>query len=255
MSERYLAIDAVCAWPNLTQLPDGTIVASIFNQPCHGRWEGDVECWASEDGRFWSRRGVPAPHEPGTNRMNVGAGLAANGDLLGTCYSSGKVWAIRSHDDGRTWPEHALIAEGRNETDLLHLEGDEWLAIARSAHGLGMGLYRSMDAGMTWTHDADVTLSNQHPGHLQRLGDGRILLSFGIRNVGLHGVGVRLSADGGRTWSNPRVLVQYDPHADGGYPASVQRADGTIVTAYYCSHTADHQRYHMGVVHWSPDEA
>lgn len=333
--ERYVAIDFVCAWPNLTLMPDGTIVATIFNQPCHGRWEGDVECWASEDGRFWSKRGVPAPHEPGTNRMNVGAGLAGNGGLIvlasgwsnrpprpeprpvfphdtyaqpegsefkqsrafvpwvcrssdggqtwthaetvtlpagvdyfipfgdivvapdgalfGTCYSSGNVWLIRSRDDGRTWPEHVLIAEGRNETDIVHLGGDEWLAIARSAHGQGMGLYRSQDAGAAWAHEGDVTLSNQHPGHLQRLADGRLLLSFGIRNVGVHGVGVRLSGDGGRTWSNPQFLVQYDPRADGGYPASVQLADGTVVTAYYCSQTADHQRYHMGVVRWRPE--
>ena len=60
--EHYIAIDNVCAWPNLTRLPDGAIVANIFNQPCHGKWEGDVECWASEDGgRFWSLRGTPAP--------------------------------------------------------------------------------------------------------------------------------------------------------------------------------------------------
>ena len=44
MSERYVAIDDVCAWPNLTKMPDGTIVATIFNRPCHGKWEGDVEC-------------------------------------------------------------------------------------------------------------------------------------------------------------------------------------------------------------------
>jgi Na+/melibiose symporter-like transporter len=37
-----IAIDNVCAWPNLTKLPDGAIIATIFNQPCHGLWEGDV---------------------------------------------------------------------------------------------------------------------------------------------------------------------------------------------------------------------
>ncbi len=337
MYERYIAVDNACAWPNLTKMPDGAIVATIFNQPCHGLWEGDVECWASEDGRFWSKRGVPAPHEPGTNRMNVCAGLAANGDLivmasgytsrpkrpepcpvwahdsmdeyvsksknpeagpkrmlapwvcrssdggrtwshaetvafpegiqkfapfgtivaapggdlLGTCYSEGgKSWVMRSHDDGRTWPEYALIAEGRNETNLLHLGRNEWLAIARSAIKQGMGLYRSTDAGVTWAHEGDLTMRAQEPGHLLRLADGRILLSFGIRHVGLQAVGVRLSADEGRTWSNARLLVRYDPHGDSGYPASVQMPDGTIVTAYYSSQSADHHRYHMGVVRW-----
>ena len=75
--ERYVAVDNVCAWPNLTLLKDGTIVAAIFNHPSHGLAEGDVECWASTDGgRIWKLRGIPAPHEPGTNRMNVAAGTA-----------------------------------------------------------------------------------------------------------------------------------------------------------------------------------
>jgi hypothetical protein len=52
-----VAIDNVCAWPNLTVLRDGTIIATIFNQPCHGLWEGDVECWGSADGgRSWTLR-------------------------------------------------------------------------------------------------------------------------------------------------------------------------------------------------------
>ena len=47
---RFIAIDNVCAWPNLTLLPDGAIIATIFNQPGHGTLEGDAECWASETG-------------------------------------------------------------------------------------------------------------------------------------------------------------------------------------------------------------
>ena len=62
----------------------GTITAAIFNQPCHGAWEGDLDCWASTDGGVnWRFRGRAAQHEPGTNRMNCAAGLAGNGDLLG----------------------------------------------------------------------------------------------------------------------------------------------------------------------------
>lgn len=81
--ENYIAIDNVCAWPNLTPMPDGSITAVIFSQPTHGRWQGDVECWGSEDeGCTWSLRGVPAPHEAGTVRLNVAVGLAGDGALV-----------------------------------------------------------------------------------------------------------------------------------------------------------------------------
>lgn len=328
--ERYIAIDNVCAWPNLTMLPGGEIVATLFNQPCHGKWEGDVECWASADGRFWQRCGVPAPHEPGTNRMNVAAGLANNGDLVvlasgwshrppvpeplpvsphdplpegygdnfgeasplpgwvcrssdggrtwtraetltppegldhcipfGNCipgtnntlhatvYGASRVWFARSLDDGRTWNDYSLIDEGLSETDILSLGDGNWLAAARSVRDLGLQLYRSADDGRTWAWECALTTMQQHPGHLLRLKDGRILLSFGVRNVGLRGVGMRLSEDEGKTWMNPRMLVQYEAAADGGYPATVQRADGRLVTAYYCQNTDAHQRYHMGVM-------
>ncbi|MEO7653430.1 MAG: hypothetical protein ABIZ80_23470, partial [Bryobacteraceae bacterium] len=34
----HVAIQNVCAWPNVQKLRDGTLLAMIFNQPCHGRW-------------------------------------------------------------------------------------------------------------------------------------------------------------------------------------------------------------------------
>jgi hypothetical protein len=70
-----------------------------------------VECWASTDGgRIWKLRGVPAPHEPGTNRMNVAAGTANDGALIVLASGWGgqnfrgkilKPWANRSTDVGR----------------------------------------------------------------------------------------------------------------------------------------------------------
>ena len=49
----------------------------------------------------------------------------------------------------------------------------------------------------------------------------------------------------------PMVLVDFDDAWDGGYPASVQFEDGTIVTAYYASGASFHNRYHMGVIRWN----
>lgn len=121
-----VAVDNVCAWPNLTVLPDGSIAANIYNMPNHSCATGDVECWASEDGELtWNKRGTPARHTGHTCRHNVGAGLAHNGDLIvissgwelkmhgprppeGEVWRGGLVrvlepWVCRSGDGGRTW--------------------------------------------------------------------------------------------------------------------------------------------------------
>jgi hypothetical protein len=327
---RYVAIDNVCAWPNLKLLRDGTMVATIFNRPSHGRMEGDVECWASEDGRFWQRRGVVAAHEPSANRMNIAAGLdqggnllvlasgwslkreggetvlgeilplwscrsrdgrewsvykdampepppgaspyipfgdmfvASDGSLRASCYARVPVsagskttnawrsWACRS-DDGNRWKLGAVIGPVHNETTLLHLGGNNWLAAARREY---VEIFRSDDDGLTWHSLGAVTERNEINGHLQKLADGRLLLTFGRRLAGRYGVAMRLSRDEGRTWSPPKTLVGDLLSRDCGYPSSVERADGTIVTAYYADGAPSHQRYHMGVVLWKvpPDK-
>lgn len=338
--ERFIAIDNLCAWPNLTLLPNGDIVATIFNQPCHGRWEGDVECWASADGgRLWTYRGTPSPHDPTTNRMNVAAGLARNGDLIviasgwtrrptraaveagtavdfkdsrilqpwvsrsadgGRTWSIGKafpsapepdMWEIvpfgdvlaaadgslcvsgytarrgdvgngynstylfRSRDDGRTWGEASIIDAGsHNETAPLHLGGGRWLAAARRVPPFAaVDLFASDDDGRTWSRRCDLSLPHQHPAHLLRLADSRLLLVYGNRCRQMWGIDARVSADEGQTWSVPVRLVPL-AQADLGYPSSVQRADGKVVSVWYASTAAEHNRYHMGVQIWDTDE-
>jgi len=121
--QRFVAIDHVCAWPNLTLLPDGSINATIFGKPSHGQMEGAAECWNSANGEFWTKAGIPAPNEPHTNRMNVACGLAKNGDLLVLCSGWTDVkqpmrpkqpvfrddilsnWVCRSNDGGKTWTQ------------------------------------------------------------------------------------------------------------------------------------------------------
>lgn len=82
---RVVAIENVCAWPNLTVLRDGAIAATVHNQPAHGTREGDIECWASSDGLQWTKRSTVTRHKPNTIRMNAAAGLAADGDLVVLC--------------------------------------------------------------------------------------------------------------------------------------------------------------------------
>ena len=300
----FRAIENVCAWPNLTQLADGTIIATIYNQPSHGEDEGDVECWASSDGGWtWSYRGTPAPYKkPNEARLNVAAGLANNGDLIVICAGwdlpsqtwnrtwvsrsddDGATWTIDktgfplassgseyipfgdilpgadgnlraacydvispwtcdfliSTDDGYTWQLQSALAVDRNETAPLHLGSGKWLAAARSS---GLTLYTSDDDGDTWQFDQQLTAANEHPGHLLELADGQILLTYGDRAN--PGVEAKLSSDDGQTWSDPIRLAELG--GDLGYPSSVQRADGKIVSAYYSSSGG----YYMGVVIWN----
>ncbi len=315
-----IAVDRVCAWPNLTQLRDGTIVAVIHNQPSHGQGEGDVDCWASADGLKWEKRGTAARHEPNTVRMNVAAGLAKNGDLVvlcsgwtneqqanrpkqkpfrdatlrcwvcrsadggrtwekrtdfpapqvpGTeyipfgdiwaatdgslrtsCYQGGHSWCFRSDDDGRTWKPIAIIGPKHNETDLFPLGGRKWLAAARCD---AVELFRSDDDGLTWQGPQRVTNPQELNGHLMRLKDGRLLFSYGVRIAGKEGVCAKISGDEGHSWGPPLRLAR-SLKLDCGYPSSVQRADGKIVTAYYSRNATECDHYHMGVAVWgAPD--
>ncbi|MFA6543719.1 MAG: sialidase family protein [Limisphaerales bacterium] len=311
---RYVAVDNVCAWPQLAVLRDGTIAAILHNQPAHGLCEGDVECWTSASGEFWTKAGTPTQHEPNTIRMNHAAGLAKNGDLIvlcsgwtneqqpgrpkqkpfrdatlrplvcrssdgghtwtrskefpvpetnqfipfgpivagedgalhASCYANRSAWHFRSHDDGRTWQPGAVIAAGYNETSLLHLGGKRWMGAARLN---STDLFRSDDDGATWQGPQPVTGHGEINGHLARIRDGRLLLSYGNRIKDQYGVTAKLSSDEGKTWSAPLRLARV-LSGDCGYPSSVQRADGKIVTVYYAKSAENHNRYHMGVAIW-----
>jgi len=303
--ERYIAVDNVCAWPNLTKTPDGTIVATIFNQPTHGGWEGDVECWASMDGRLWRLQGVPAPHEPATNRMNVAAGMARDGSLVVLASGWSKrtpmgqytnphtgsilpIWICRSGDNGKNWQRDEMktsklvpfgdivqLADGdlgvciytevseKKHASFFYKSSDDgriWKKQSVISEGINEStpvvLFSSSDHGKTWKKKGSLTLGGQHPAHLLLLKNNSVLLSYGIRNRGLYGVGVRISSDSGETWSSPEVLVTFETDrrsVDGGYPSTVQTDEGTLVTAYYCSGITTHFRYHMGVVRWKPE--
>jgi hypothetical protein len=89
---------------------------------------------------------------------------------------------------------------------------------------------------------------------LLRLKDGRILLTYGLRERGHQGIGIRISEDEGKTWQAPTRIVNLEGSTDSGYPSSVQLEDGSLVTAYYSNGIAEHRRYHMGVARWAlPD--
>lgn len=248
--ERYIAVDNVCAWPNLTQMKDGLIVALIFNQPTHGGWEGDVECWGSTDeGRLWQLRGVATKHEPGTNRMNVAAGLAGNGDLISLISGWSKrnaignysppgegevlpVWVCRSADGGTSWHREGEVVLTENSQRFIPF-GD----IVQLPDGmLGACLYQtprqdrslfftSADDGLTW-HMRGLIGSGNESNPLV-LPDGRLLAA--LRTVGDQHLELYESGDAGASWRciNPQLTLGMQ------HPAHLATlADGRLLLCY-----------------------
>lgn len=141
---------------------------------------------------------------------------------------------VRSRDGGKTWSEYSEIARGHNELTMYARRDGSLLAILRSVAGAHMASTVSRDQGHTWSKPVRFTEDREHPPDLLRLAGGALLLSFGQRNKPF-GVQAMLSRDDGNTWERAsRVVLAWDgDHSDLGYPVSIQRRDGRMVTLYY----------------------
>jgi len=220
---------------------------------------------SSDGGRTWAidrRRESVAASPTSGGRVVFGNIIAgADGDLRAAIYTSrwtegmgtgeDRSLIYRSADDGRTWIAPVVIDEALalNETSITYLGDGHWLAAARrgTADG-GLQLYRSTDDAATWQDLGQITTANKHPAHLLQLKDGRVLLAYGNRSSSPRHVEVMLSSDRGASWSAPARIASW--RGDGGYPASVQREDGKIFTAFYGNATDYHEGYHVGGVIW-----
>jgi hypothetical protein len=113
--------------------------------------------------------------------------------------------------------------------------------------------YRSEDNGKTWKRDTVPApdLGEGNPASMIRLADGRVCLTYGHR-AAPYSIRARLSADGGRTWSKEITLRDGGSGPDLGYPRSVQRRDGKVVTVYYfCDRKTGPERYVAATI-WDP---
>ncbi len=179
------AIQSTCAWPNLTLLPNGDILAAIFNQPCHGLWEGDLDAYVSTDqGVSWKFRGRIAPFDaPGTNRMNCAVGLDKNNDMIALCAG----WTGRGAKGQR----------GKPHSECPRLT-------AR--------VYRSLDHGQTWASGSDFSCPTHGPivpfGDIHIASDGCLIATAYAQRIdnGPYLVYLIASTDDGHTWSIASLL-------------------------------------------------
>jgi hypothetical protein len=89
-----------------------------------------------------------------------------------------------------------------------------------------------------------------NPPSMIKLKDGRLVITYGFRSAP-YGIRARISDDQGKTWG-PEIVLRDDAGTwDLGYPRTVQRADGKIVTVYYFNDGKDQERYIAATI-WDP---
>ena len=164
--------------------------------------------------------------------------IYAEDDLLGFGAKEGRyyAYAFRSWDGGKTWDDISFISDGFGEIGFLQTKEKKILAAMRAVDRSegGIHLSESTDNGKTWSRPLRVTFDSEHPADLIELADGRIIMTHGQRTRPM-GVQALVSDDGGTTWKqkDKLALAWQAPNRDTGYPSSLVRRDGKILTLYY----------------------
>ncbi|MFN7736388.1 MAG: FAD-dependent oxidoreductase [Pirellula sp.] len=193
---------------------------------------------STDGGVTWSARyRVPLNSPHGPINARDGRLLYAGKSL----WDGGRLGVCESTDDGITWQWIADIpvregdkASAYHELHLVHASDNRLICHIRNENPQSKNetlQTESEDGGHTWTIPHTIGVWGL-PSHLLRLRDGTLLMSYGFRKPPF-GNQARVSADSGRTWSEPMTISDDGRSGDLGYPSTVECDDGTLVTVWY----------------------
>jgi Neuraminidase (sialidase) len=167
--------------------------------------------------------------------------------MFGSCAKQndgkeGRVFCARTTDGGVTWKLVSLIGPEPMEggyaimPSSLRLKDGTLLTTIRRSDPKVSGFieaWRSSDLGKTWTFTGKAATGiGGNPPALVQLHDGRVAVTYGFRHKP-SGMRASISADGGVTWG-PQIVLREDGYdGDLGYPRSLVRPDGRVLTVYY----------------------
>ena len=173
----------------------------------------------------------------------------------------GRPLCVRTTDGGKSWNFVGWIADEPQGYAIMpstvRLRDNELLCAIRCREFAPerkswIETFRSLDNGKSWKPDTVPApdLGEGNPPSMIRLSDGRICLTYGHRAAPF-GIRARLSSDSGRTWDNELILRNDGGGRDIGYPRTMQRRDGKIVTVYYFHDEPKTERYIAATI-WDP---
>jgi sialidase-1 len=195
---------------------------------------------STDGGTTWSARLptlVNSPHGP--IQLADGRLLYAGKELW---TPEGRIGVCESNDDGLTWQWLAeiparpgdTVKRGYHELHAVETADGRILVQIRNHNDQHKGetlQSESSDGGRTWSEPRSIRVWGL-PSHLLKLRDGRLLMTYGYRRVPF-GNQARVSHDHGRTWSEPLTVSADGASGDLGYPSTVERADGRLLTVWY----------------------
>jgi Neuraminidase (sialidase) len=186
--------------------------------------------------------------------------------------TEGRVFCARTDDGGLSWQLVSWVGDEpksgfRIMPSTVSISNNELLLTSRvqeeradwaELKGKGMknsryiDAWKSNDNGKSWQQQANPVndTGEGNPPHLLKLKDGRLCLTYGDRKTPF-GIFAKLSADCGKTWSEPITLRNDGSGREIGYVRSVQRPDGKVVTIYYFQDKEQPERY-IGCTIWNP---
>ena len=183
--------------------------------------------------------------------------------MFGSCgkksdNKEGRVFCARTTDGGLTWKLQSYIGEEPPPGGFaimpssVRTTGGALLTTIRMGRPeANIQLWRSDDLGQTWAKVGDVTGSiGGNPPATVTLPDGRVAVTYGFRRKPT-GIRARITADEGRTWT-PEIILRDDGFdGDLGYPRSIVRPDGRVLTLYYFNGPKEEDRAIEGTF-WTP---
>jgi hypothetical protein len=172
----------------------------------------------------------------------------------------GRVFCTRTIDGGKTWKFSAWIGPEPNGFSIMpssvRISPVRILTAIRREEGEEhwVDAYVTNDNGATWQFLNRPALSTGgsvgNPPSMVKLKDGRIAVTYGYRSAP-YGIRARISTDNGLTWGDEIVLRNDGGCWDLGYPRTVQRPDGYVVTTYYFNDSRETERYIAATI-WKP---
>lgn len=168
--------------------------------------------------------------------------------------------AFFSSADGETWSKvseifgtNEVLVDQLNEPNAIVLKNGKMIVAVRSESG-GIYIAESADGGVTFSNKrALLSAAISTPPHLMQMTDGTLVLSYGYRSEP-YNIRAIVSKDNGESWSNEIELTSGGVDGDFGYPATIERGNGELLTVYYQKLSADKKNTALKEVIWTIPE-